>query len=167
MGQNQRTLTLGICGILLLGTLQFLLLPSMDYKENMTKQVTRNRNAVGKLHVLTQEYSQLLTKRKALSKGLDRNKGTLFAIVEKVARELKINKKIDSVRPQKRLLENSLTEEEVTLRFKGLYQKHLVNFLYKIEKSLQGITVKNISIKQTKQKLLDVDISLIMVTSAK
>lgn len=167
MRQNHRTFVLGICGILLLSILQFILLPAMDYDEAMKRQVGRNNNAIGKLELLTKEYSQLIQNRRALSKGLDKNKGTLFAIVEKVARKLRINKNIDAVRPQKHEIENNLVEEEVTLRFKGLYQKHLVTFLYKIEKELQGITVKNLNIKQTKEKLLDVDIALTMVTSAK
>lgn len=167
MRQNHRTLIFGICGVLLLSILQFILLPAMDYKEDMERQVIRNTKAVGKLEALTKEYSQLLIKRKALSKGLDKNKGTLFAIVEKVARDLRINRNIDAVRPKKHDLKNNLVEEEVTLRFKGLYQRHLVNFLYKIEKNLQGITVKNLNIKQTKAKMLDVDIALTMVTSVK
>lgn len=167
MGQNQRPLILGICGILLLCLLKFVLLPAMDYKGSMEQQVKRNRNAYGKLEALTSEYAQLLQKRKTQTKGLNKNKGTLFAVVEKTARELHINRNIDSVRPQKKELENNLTEEEVTLRFKGLYQAHLVKFLYTVEKSLQGISVKNINIKQTKNKLLDVDIALLMVTSEK
>lgn len=139
----------------------------MDYKENMSRKATRNRNALTNVTVLTQEYVELVEKRNALTKGSNRTKGTLFAIVEKVARELHLNGKIESVRPKVRLLENNLTEEEITLRLNGLYQKNLVQFLYKIEKSLQGITVRSLNIKQTKQQLLDVDISLIMVTSAK
>ncbi len=167
MSQNNRTLILGICGVLLLSILQFILLPAMDYKEDMERQVIRNTKAIEELEPLTEEYSQLLQKREALSKGLDKNKGTLFAIVEQVARDLHINRNIEAVRPKKHDLKNNLVEEDVTLRFNGLYQRHLVSFLYKIEKDLQGITVTNLSIKQTKAKMLDVDIALTMVTSAK
>lgn len=167
MGQNHRALTLGICGVLLLSILQFILLPAMAYKEDMERQVIQHTKAIGKLETLTKEYSQLLKKRAALSKGLDKNKGTLFAIIERIARELRINRNIDAVRSKKHDLKNNLIEEEVTLRFKGLYQKHLVNFLYKIEKKIQGITVKTLTIRQTKAKMLDVDITLAMVTSVK
>lgn len=167
MKQNHRTLILGTCGILLLSILQFILLPAMDYKETMERQIARNSNAIGKVELLANEYSQLLQSRKALSRGLNKNKGTLFAVIEKVARDLRINKNIDAVRPQKHEIENNLVEEEVTLRLKGMYQKHLVALLYTIEKKLQGITVKNLNIKQTKKKLLDIDITLTMVTSAK
>ncbi|MEZ0576915.1 hypothetical protein [Halodesulfovibrio aestuarii] len=167
MGQNHRTLILGICGFLLLSILQFILLPAMDYNKAMQLQVVKNNKAARQLEVLTKEYSQLIQKRKKLSKGLDKKKGTLFAIIEKVARDVDVNSNIDAVRPQQHDLENNLVEEEVALKLKGLYQKHLVTFLYKIEKELQGIDVKNLNIKHTKENLLDVDITLTMVTSTK
>lgn len=165
MGQNQRTITLAICGALLLCTLQFIALPTMDYKNDMAVQVKRNYKALGKLQALTQEYSQLQAKRKALTSGANANKGTLFAIVEKVTREQQINELIESVRPQRQELENNLVEEKVQVRFDNLYQQDLMRFLYTVEKSLQGITVQNIEIRRTKDELLRADISLIMTTS--
>ncbi|OBQ46590.1 type II secretion system protein GspM [Halodesulfovibrio spirochaetisodalis] len=165
MGQNQRTITLAICGVLLLGVLQFIALPMLDFKEEMTAQVKKNSKALSKLDVLTQEYSQLQAKRKALTSGTNANKGTLFAIVEKVAREQKINELIESVRPQRQELDNNLVEEKVQVRFDNLYQQDLMRFLYTVEKSLQGITVQNIEIRRTKDDLLKADLSLIMTTS--
>jgi len=165
MGQNQRTITLAICGVILLGVLQFIALPALDYKANMAKQAMRNRNSLNKLEVLTQEYSQLQAKRKALTSGASAAKGTLFAIVEKVTREQNINDLIESVRPQRQELENNLMEEKVQIRFDGLYQQDLVRFLYTMEKSLQGITVQNVELKRTKDDLLKAELSLVMTTS--
>ena len=166
MGSNTRALVLGCCGVLVLCVVQFILLPSIDYAEDMARQVDRNGRAYIKLSKLTQEYCELVGKRRTLTYGASSNKGTLFAIVEKVARDLEINENIDSVRPQQRNLENELVEEEVQLRFQDLYQHDLVAFLFTIEKSLQGITVNGLSVKTTKDQLIDADILLTMTASA-
>lgn len=166
MGQNQRAITLGICGGVLLGVLQVIALPAMDYKEDMSRLTARNYKALGKITVLAQEYTQLQARRKALTSGIHPNKGTLFAIVEKISREQGINDLIESVRPQQQEIGNNLTEEKVQIRFENLYQRDLIRFLYTMEKSLQGITVLDLEIRRTRHELLNADISLSMTTSS-
>lgn len=165
MPAYNHTFALGGCALLLLGILQFILLPAWDYKEAMNNEVHRKQKALRRVNSLSSEYSNLIQQRKELSKEGNQQQGTLFALVEKITRDLTINSNIDAIRPKRNNVESNLIQEILTVRFKRLYQRSLIKFLYTLEHDVEGITVKELIIARTKNNLLDVNVTLSMTTS--
>lgn len=163
--KNKRAAALALLGTLFLGVLQFIVLPALDYKNDMNRHAVRMYKTLNKTTALAEEYTQLQKKRKALSSGIPKDQGTLFAIIERISRKQGVNNLITSIRPQQHNLQNNLIEENVLIHFENMYQSDLVTFLYSIEKSLQGICVLSIEIKRTQNELLNASISLSMTNS--
>lgn len=165
--EHRRAVTLALFGAVILGIVQFIVLPALDYRDEMDRRAACTFNSLGKTTALVREYTQLQQKRTALLSGVSTHQGTLFAIIERISREQGINNLITSVRPKQTILENNLVEDSVLIRFENMYQSDLVAFLYTMEKTLQGITILNLEIKRTQDALLNAEISLSMTTSNK
>lgn len=84
----------------------------------------------------------------------------LFAYVEEVARNLKLNKKIKTMRPEDRTAEDGSKIEVVNVSFKGISLDEFVKFFYHIEVKKREIYVSNISIKKDNNKNLDADMTI-------
>lgn len=84
----------------------------------------------------------------------------LFSYVEKVTRNLALNKNIDYVRPENRVRDDGSTAEVVHVSFKGLTLEEFIRFLYYIEVEKREIFIKSISIKKDGQKNLNTQMTL-------
>lgn len=84
----------------------------------------------------------------------------LFSYVEKVTRNLKLNNRIDYVRPENRTEDDGKNVEAVHVAFKGITLKEFVDFLYYIEVKKREIYIKSISIKKDSKKNLNTQMTL-------
>lgn len=107
---------------------------------------------------IAQQYEML----KASSKGKNSVvlQERLFSYVEKVTRRLKLNSKIDYIRPENRTGDDGAVTEVVHVAFKGVTLDEFVRFLYDIEVQKREIYIKAISIKKDSKKNLNTQMTL-------
>ncbi|BDQ38448.1 hypothetical protein SYK_28080 [Pseudodesulfovibrio nedwellii] len=87
-------------------------------------------------------------------------KEQLFSYVEKVSRNLKLNKRIDYIRPGNRTKDDGSIVEVVHVSFKGISLDEFVRFLYHIEVQKREIYIEAISIKKDSKKNLNTQMTL-------
>lgn len=107
----------------------------------------------------------LVERYKALQASMANKKSVLleeplFTYVEKVGRELKLEKRIDYIRPEKRTLDDGSLVEVVHVSFKGITLDEFVRFLYRIEIQKREILIDNISIKKDGKRNLETQMTL-------
>jgi hypothetical protein len=113
------------------------------------------------------EYAEAvdLTRRLETLKAVGANKSVvlderLFSYVEKVARDLKLEDRIDSIRPENRAGDDGSLTEVVHLAFKGIPMDDFVRFLYRVEVRKREISIRSISIRKDDARNLDTQMTL-------
>ncbi|WP_243543973.1 hypothetical protein [Pseudodesulfovibrio tunisiensis] len=143
---------------LVLALVLIVYLPVSGKQDEYRAMVSRVRSQYLEAVSLAQRYA-------VLKKGKDGKQSVvlqepLFSYVEKVTRTLKLNNRIDYVRPENRTRDDGSTVEVVHVAFKGISLNEFVRFLYHIEVEKREIYVRAISIKKDGRKNLDTQMTL-------
>ncbi|MEF2231518.1 MAG: hypothetical protein V3571_11365 [Pseudodesulfovibrio sp.] len=107
----------------------------------------------------------LVERYKVLQKSMDNKKSVLleeplFTYIEKIGRELKLEKRIDYLRPEKRTLDDGSMAEVVHVSLKGITLDEFVRFLYRIEIQKREILIDSIFIKKDGKQNLETQMTL-------
>lgn len=166
MKGNSRALLLGGLGLAVILVLQFAVFPLLDFRDGAASGRVSARKQLAEMKMLAGEYRNLVAARKKLSQRGDAKKGTLFALLDGIARNQRLSAKIESMAPASREAEGGMRQEEVRLRFRALYQRELVAFLHQAEVVTEGVSVSQLGVRRDKDGLLDVEMTLTMLTPA-
>ncbi len=161
MGRNTKILALG--GLALILLVQFVILPLVDWRTGSARRKARAWTELEQIQELAGRYRELIEARDKLAKGGNKAQGTLYAIVDGTARNLKISKKIKFIKPERRDYEGGVKQEIVSVGLTGLYVDEAVRFLHAMEVDVDGIAVREAHFKRDKNQLLDVDLVMSML----
>lgn len=139
----------GAAAVLIVLIYQFIVTPVIDGREAKQRQVAQLAEQLDEMRVLKAEYETLNAgKKKTIAATQKRSEGfTLFSFLEKVAGQAKIKDKISHIKPSSTTNKETGVELSlVNIKFKDLIMEELIDFLYNVETSPEGIFVRGVSI---------------------
>jgi general secretion pathway protein M len=134
--------------------LQFLIFPSFESMKRVQRGVEAKEDALEEIRRLSTEYQKYRKGSQDIRQTLAGRKGgfTLFSFLEKAAGDVGVKTYIKYMKPSTSTGPGSYKESLVEMKLEAIALSQLVDYLYKIEVPENLVTVKRISIKETKGK---------------
>ncbi len=161
--RKSRPIAIALAGLLVIVLLRFVAAPLTNYRDSLHQETIEIGQRLKDVLTLKQQYQDLYQTAKEIT--IKKSGKPLFAQLENLARQAKVNKYVDFMRPVVRDLQGDLKEELVQVRFKGIPQRHLLEYLHATEIASADIQISTLKIKMDKNKRLDVDITFSMLVS--
>lgn len=133
--------------------------PLVHYKSTLEKSLASNDTQLKKIYALSANIRglQAVAPISAASGG---KQFTLFGYLEELAAQLRINDRIEYMKPITDTTEAN--RESVEVKIRGLYQEDLIGLLFGIENTPYPIKIKRLNLKkQEKDGNLDVTFQVI------
>ena len=132
--------------------IQFVLLPAIDKKKELSQRVTSKEASLKELVTLENEYIKLSgssrVKITALS-GRDKD-FTLFSFLDTLAEKSGVKDNVAYIKPSSRTLnDKAYAISMVKIKLDALYLKELVEFIHGVEISRNNVQIKSISLSKT------------------
>jgi general secretion pathway protein M len=152
--------------VLLFGTLfvvlffgyQFGIVGVLDKRDNLKRILTQKQAALEEMVMLQQQFLAVSNNFDIKTQVLANRKPdfSLFSFLDAQAQQSNVKENVAYMKPFTKKLENSLYAlETVKVNLKEVYLKDLVDFLYHIESSKNGVTINSLSLFTTgKEKLM-------------
>ncbi|MBI9092439.1 MAG: type II secretion system protein M [Desulfobacterium sp.] len=139
---------------------QFILVPALDRKKELANRVAAKEAALTEIISLQQEYARLSRMNMADTDILSkRAKGfTLFSFLDALAEKSGVKDNVAYMKPSSRTFnDKNYAVSMVKIKLDTLYLKELVDFLYRVESSRNGVHIRSLSLSKTgkEQTLLD------------
>lgn len=145
-----RPLLLGLGGLLLIGMVQWVILPVFDYRSENASRADRARQRNLSMQLLAGDAARL-------EQGPARTKRSLFALVNNEAERLSLSRHIEALRPASRR-END-DAERIEMRMAGVYLRQGVQWLHALE-SHPDVRIESLALRRTATNLLDMDMTV-------
>jgi len=132
--------------------IQFILVPALDRKKELGQRVAANEIALNEIISLQQEYSSLSRMNMAETDILSqRTKGfTLFSFLDTLAEKSGVKDNVVYMKPSSRTFnDKNYAISMVKIKLDTLYLKELVDFLYSVESSRNGVHIRSLSLSKT------------------
>ena len=149
---NARALILGLGGLVVLGVVQWVVLPVFDYRADNASRAERAGLRRASLQRLADDYARLSRSPEAQPKGR-----SLFSLVNKEADRLSLSRHIEALRPGAR--NDADGAERIELRMTDVYLKQGVRWLHALE-SQPGVRIENLTLRRNAKNRLDMDMAL-------
>jgi general secretion pathway protein M len=132
--------------------LQFLVFPWFETMKRVQRGVEAKEDALKEIIRLSSEYQSYRRGSQDIKQTLTRRKGefTLFSFLEKAAGDAGVKAYIKYMKPSTSTGPGSYKESLVEMKLEAIALSQLVDYLYKIEAPENLVSVKRISIKETK-----------------
>jgi len=142
----------GLLLLVLFLVVQFVLIPFIDAKERARRSVAANEKILKEMHSLSAEYRAMQGGSLDIKEVLaGRPKDfTLFSFLEKQAGTVGVKQNIKYMKPSTSVETGSYTESSVEMKLEKITLKQLVEYLHLVESRKHLVSVKRISVKQTK-----------------
>ena len=142
----------GLFLLVLFLVVQLVLIPFIDAKERARRSVAANEKILKELYLLSADYKALqggsLNIKQALSQ---RPKDfTLFSFLEQQAGKAGVKPNIKYMKPSTSVDTGPYQESSVEMKIDKVTLKQLVEYLHLVESRKYLVSVKRISVKQTK-----------------
>lgn len=134
--------------------LELLVFPSLDAMKRARRGVEVKEDALQEITRLSSEYQRYRRDSQDLRQALAQRRGgfTLFSFLEKTAGDVGVKEYIKYMKPSTSTGPGPYKELLVEMKLEAIALSQLVDYLYRIEEPENLVTVKRISIKETKGK---------------
>lgn len=144
---------------------QFLIFPFIDYKKQMFSMVQKKQKNILELLDLAKEYNKYMSNVENLEKiTARRDKNfSLFTFLENVSGKTELKGNVKYMKPSEMKPMGSFKENMVEMELDNITYEQLLKFMYEVEYSDMGISLKRVSIKkkQAQKGLLDVILQVV------
>lgn len=146
--------------------IELLVLPVLDKKDRMEKEILRKEKAIEELAEMSQKFQQMDKLSGSIEKALsNRKRGfTLFSFLETTAGQARVKGNITSMKPSESKGLDGYTETMVEVKLESVTLEQLTNYLYLIEKPDQLVFIKRITITDNKREKGHLDSILQVLT---
>ncbi|MBF0450268.1 MAG: hypothetical protein HQK75_06170 [Candidatus Magnetomorum sp.] len=149
-------------------TVQFVILPFMDDRDRLKRNVSFKTKALKELYLLKSEFDHVQQKANdAKAKMAKRQRNfSLYSFLEKVASEAGLKSHVEKMQDNsaKKDKDSPYKIASVEMKLKDLTLEQLSPFLYKIEKSRNNLTIGKIVITEEKKNEGYINVSLKVMT---
>ena len=133
--------------------------PLMHYKSNLEKSFVSKDAQLRKIYTMSAVIRGLQA-TSASSAALGNKQFTLFGYLEELSAQLKINDRIEYMKPITDTTEAA--RESVEVKIRGLYQEDLIGLLFGIENTPHPVKIKRLNLKKMdKEGNLDVTFQVV------
>jgi general secretion pathway protein M len=142
----------GLFLLILFLVVQLVLIPFIDAKEQARSSVTANEKALKEIYSLSAEYKAMQGGSLDVKDALTRRPKdfTLFSFLENQAGTAGVKQNIQYMKPSTSIETGPYTESSVEMKLDQITLKQLVEYLHLVESTKYLVSVKRISVKQTK-----------------
>ncbi|WP_027186508.1 type II secretion system protein GspM [Desulfovibrio inopinatus] len=158
---HRTTLLYGLAGVvLILGFFEWVVAPIHSYQDDLVSRIAHSEKQLKEILSLEQTYTHnkgLLSKEatEAASENF-----TLFSFLEQAADRTGVRQHIESMRQSRGALSEGVDEESVDIRLSKVPLNTLVTFLYRVEKSSNGVYVKTMTLRPNSTEGMDGDLTI-------
>lgn len=153
LGKREKTaVSLAACCIAVFVLVQFIIFPFFDKREAMKRGIEAKRSGLKEIITLRAEYESYRKGAAGIQSYLRRReKGfTLFSFLEQAAGRAKVKDHIKYMKPSGSRGSGRLKESMVEMKLDGINLRQLVDYLYLIESPENVVSIKRISIRDSK-----------------
>jgi general secretion pathway protein M len=143
----------GLFLLVLFLVVQLALIPFIDAKEQARRSVMANEKVLEEMYALSAEYRAMEGGSLDIKEALTRRPKdfTLFSFLEKQAGQAGVKQNIQYMKPSTSVEAGPYTESSVEMKLDQITLKQLVEYLHLVESRKYLVSVKRISVKQTKE----------------
>ena len=163
-GQKRHLLYATAAVLIALAVIQWVLLPMIAYRENLTKRQERAEQRLLELRALGQKLAQAEQQsRQETDSEAKPADFTLFSFLEKQATEDGVKDSVEYMRP---LTEerNGRAQEKVQIRLEPIRLAKLASFLAHVELAPEGVFVERMTIRSPRQDPGRLRVDLVFAT---
>lgn len=134
--------------------IELLILPVLDKKDRMEREIIAKEDGIGELAEMSKKYQQLDRLSGSIEKVIsNRNRGfTLFSFLEAAAGQANVKNNLTGMKPSESEGLNGYREQMVEIKLEAVTLEQLTEYLYLIEKPDQLVFIKRISITDNKRE---------------
>jgi general secretion pathway protein M len=167
LGKREKYLVwLGTGSVAVFLLFQFLIFPFFEDRDRTRKGVRAREAGLKEIIMLSAEYDALKRSTQGIGKILAgrKNTFTLFSFLDSAAGDAEVKQYIKYMKPSVSQDTGPYKESMVEMKLDGITLKQLVGYLYRIESPENAISVKRVSIKESKGAAGYMDVILQVVT---
>ena len=154
LGRREKLLVwLSICAVAIFFLLQFIVFPVLEEKNALERGVKVKEAGLREILKLRKEYETYKKDTHGIQDILrKREKGfTLFSFLEKAAGEAGVKSHIKYMKPSASKGTGAFKESMVEMKLEGITLQQLVDYLYLVQSPENAVTVKRLSITESKE----------------
>ncbi|MBU1903886.1 MAG: type II secretion system protein M [Proteobacteria bacterium] len=153
LGKREKFLvSLVSCCIAVFLLFQFIIFPFLDKREVIKRGIEVKRDGLKEMASLRTEYESYKKGAAGLQSYLMRREKsfTLFSFLEQAAGQAKVKDHIKHMKPSASRVSGRFKESTIEMKLDEINVKQLVDYLYLIESPENVVSIKRISIKDSK-----------------
>jgi general secretion pathway protein M len=153
LGKREKYLVwLGAGSIAVFFLFQFIIFPFFDDRDRTRRGVKAREEGLKEIMMMSAEYKALKKGSQGIQNILARRKSnfTLFSFLESAAGDAEVKAHIKYMKPSDSQDAGPYKESMVEMKLEGITLKQLVGYLYRIESPENAISVKRVSVKESK-----------------
>ena len=154
LGRREKLLVwLSICSVAIFFLLQFLVFPVLEKKDFFERGVKIKEAGLREILKLREDYDTYKKDTHGMQDILrQRKRGfTLFTFLEKAAGEAGVKSHIKYMKPSPSKGTGAFKESMVEMKLEGITLQQLVDYLYLVQSPENAVTVKRLSITESKE----------------
>jgi len=153
LGKREKVLiSLSLALICLFFLFQLIVFPFLDERETIKRGIETKRKGLKEIRALKAQYESYTKGAEGVERQLKRraNGFTLFSFLEQAAGKAGIKEHIKYMKPSDSPGQGRLKESMVEMKLEGINLRQLVDYLYLIESPEHLVSIKRISIKESR-----------------
>ncbi len=154
-GRDRTMLAAGAVFLVIFCAVQFIYLPAMDKQAALKKTVAVQDEAVGQMKTLQKTFQDLSLDLDQQKSSLEKRPAgfTLFSFLDTQAEKSGVKKNVAYMKPSTQDMEKTgYTISRVKVKIEEVHLKGLMDFLYRIEASPDGVLITSLSLSKTGKK---------------
>ncbi len=144
---------------------ELLVVPFVNYKKQISLNVVKKERDIIEMAELVSEYNKLTTDTQKLEALISKKEKSfsLFTFLENISGKTELKGNIKYMKPSESKVSGTFKESMVEMELDNIKYEQLLKFMYEIEYSDMGISLKRISIKkkQVGSGMLDVILQIV------
>jgi hypothetical protein len=153
--RDKKFIVAGTVFLVLFSFVWFVYLPAVDKRAMLEKKVVSKARDLERMQTLEMTHQQYARSFDLEKQALEKRgpKFTLFSFLESLSSKSLVKKNVAYMKPFSQDMENSdYIRSRVTVKLQQVYLQGLVDFLFRIENSPQGVSVTSLSLTKSGDK---------------
>lgn len=164
--RDKIVLAMGGVAVLLFVLVQFVVMPLMDRRERLRRNIDAKRQAIAEMAELKQRFQRIQAQAEGITHRFAVRPAdfSLFAFLDRSAADAKVKDHIAYMKPSESADTGQFRESMVEMKLQEVGIGQLVNFLDRIESPEMIVLIKRVSIQENKKEADTLDAIMQVVT---
>ncbi len=139
---------------------QFIYFPTIEKRDTLKRVLAQKYISIDEMTLLAQQYKNISKNINSKKRSMTRREKefSLFSFLDSQAQKSGVKENVDYMKPFTKKMEASeYTLVTVKVKLKEVYLKELIDFLYHVESSENGITITSLSLNKAGKEIKKLD----------